>query len=81
MQESNGPVEMSQEGAVDALEGAPAQACLEDLPESMRQACARAGWTRLMPVQSQALPCLMSGNDCMVQSRTGSGKMIRPAAL
>ena len=74
MQESNGPVEMSQEGAVNAQEGALAQACLEDLPESMRQACARAGWTRLMPVQSQALPCLMSGSDCMVQSRTGSGK-------
>ncbi|HJD98249.1 DEAD/DEAH box helicase [Mailhella massiliensis] len=47
---------------------------LEDLPESMREACARAGWTRLMPVQAHTLPYLMAGRDLMVQSRTGSGK-------
>lgn len=47
---------------------------LEDLPESMQQACARAGWMRLMPVQAHALPYLMHGRDIMVQSRTGSGK-------
>lgn len=47
---------------------------LEELPEVMQQACARAGWTRLMPVQTHALPYLMAGRDLMVQSRTGSGK-------
>ncbi|MCH5277067.1 MAG: DEAD/DEAH box helicase [Desulfovibrionaceae bacterium] len=47
---------------------------LDDLPESMRQACARAGWTRLMPVQAHALPYLLAGRDMMIQSRTGSGK-------
>ena len=47
---------------------------LEDLPETVQQACARAGWTRLMPVQAHALPYLMAGRDIMVQSRTGSGK-------
>ena len=47
---------------------------LEDLPDAMRDACGRAGWTSLMPVQSLALPYLMAGRDIMVQSRTGSGK-------
>lgn len=47
---------------------------LEDLPENVQKACARAGWTRLMPVQAHALPYLMAGRDIMVQSRTGSGK-------
>ena len=47
---------------------------LADLPQSLQQACARAGWTSLMPVQSRTLPCLMAGRDCMIQSRTGSGK-------
>jgi len=47
---------------------------LEQLPEVMQEACARAGWPRLMPVQAHALPYLMAGRDIMVQSRTGSGK-------
>ena len=47
---------------------------LADLPPVMREACARASWTRLMPVQAHALPYLMAGRDIMVQSRTGSGK-------
>lgn len=47
---------------------------LTHLPQSMQDACARMGWTRLMPVQSLALPYLMDGRDIMIQSRTGSGK-------
>ena len=47
---------------------------LAGLPPSMREACGRAGWKELMPVQSLALPYLMDGRDIMVQSRTGSGK-------
>ena len=47
---------------------------LEDLPADMREACVRAGWPGLMPVQSLALPYLLEGRDIMVQSRTGSGK-------
>ena len=47
---------------------------LDDLPPGMQEACARAGWTSLMPVQSLALPYLMDGRDIMIQSRTGSGK-------
>ncbi|MCB8987961.1 MAG: DEAD/DEAH box helicase [Ardenticatenaceae bacterium] len=45
-----------------------------DLPESWRQAMARAGWTDLMPVQAKAMPYIMAGRDLMVQARTGSGK-------
>jgi ATP-dependent RNA helicase DeaD len=46
----------------------------EELPEDLRQAMARAGWSSLMPVQAKSLPYLLSGQDLMVQSRTGSGK-------
>ena len=46
----------------------------EELPQSMREACDRAGWDRLMPVQERAMPLLLSNQDVMVQARTGSGK-------
>lgn len=47
---------------------------LGELAPALQEACARAGWQSLMPVQSLALPYLLSGRDIMVQSRTGSGK-------
>ena len=46
----------------------------EELPEPLRQSMARAGWQSLMPVQAKSLPYLLTGQDLMVQSRTGSGK-------
>ncbi|UIJ37489.1 DEAD/DEAH box helicase [Desulfobaculum bizertense] len=46
----------------------------EELPEDLREACLRAGWTTLMPVQAKAIPYLLAGRDLMIQSRTGSGK-------
>ncbi len=47
---------------------------LEQLPEALRQAAARAGWTSLMPVQARALPYLLAGRHMLIQARTGSGK-------
>ncbi len=47
---------------------------IDDLPQSLKEGCQRAGWTRLMPVQERALPYMLEGRDIMVQSRTGSGK-------
>ena len=47
---------------------------LEDLPEDLRSAVARAGWKDLMPVQQRAIPYMFERRDLMVQSRTGSGK-------
>ena len=47
---------------------------LTQLPESLRAAAARAGWTTLMPVQARAIPYLLEGRDMMIQARTGSGK-------
>lgn len=47
---------------------------LVSLPQALQDACAKAGWTSLMPVQARALPYMLEGRDIMVQSRTGSGK-------
>lgn len=47
---------------------------LSDLPQHLQDACARAGWDKLMPVQAKAIPYLLANRDLMIQSRTGSGK-------
>lgn len=47
---------------------------LTGLPGALQNACGRAGWTRLTPVQARAIPYMLQGRDIMVQSRTGSGK-------
>lgn len=59
---------------VIAPEDALPEVQLNDLPEPIREACARAGWTKLMPVQEQSLPYMLKKRDIMVQARTGSGK-------
>lgn len=60
--------------SVDEPENALPEVSLTDLSPLLQDACAKAGWTSLMPVQSRALPYLLEGRDLMVQSRTGSGK-------
>ena len=60
--------------SVSEPEDALPRVTLADLPQAMHEACARAGWQGLMPVQSLAFPYLLEGRDIMVQSRTGSGK-------
>jgi ATP-dependent RNA helicase DeaD len=47
---------------------------LDQLPEHLRKASARAGWTELVPVQARAIPYLLAGRNMMIQARTGSGK-------
>ena len=47
---------------------------MEQLPERLREAAARAGWTTLMPVQARAIPYLLGARNMMIQARTGSGK-------
>jgi len=47
---------------------------LEQLPENLRAAAARTGWTTLMPVQAAVIPYLLAGRNMLAQARTGSGK-------
>lgn len=60
--------------ATDAEKEELPQISLAQLPKALQDACARAGWTTLMPVQAKALPYMLDGVDIMVQSQTGSGK-------
>ena len=45
-----------------------------ELPETLRAAADRVGWSELMPVQARAIPYLFAKKDVMMQARTGSGK-------
>lgn len=45
-----------------------------ELPETLRAAASRVGWSELMPVQARAIPYLFAKKDVMMQARTGSGK-------
>ena len=47
---------------------------VEALAPAMQEACGRAGWKTLTPVQAKSIPYMLAGRDMMVQSRTGSGK-------
>ncbi len=47
---------------------------MEELTPEMRDACDRAGWNTLVPVQAKSIPYFLAGQDMMVQSRAGSGK-------
>ncbi|MDQ5985455.1 MAG: ATP-dependent RNA helicase DeaD [Syntrophus sp. SKADARSKE-3] len=55
-------------------ENALPEVTIEMLPESLREACARAGWTKLLPVQARSIPYVLAKRNVMVQSQTGSGK-------
>ncbi len=70
------PDKVDQQEVISVAEPADAlvKITLEDLTDPMREACARAGWKGLMPVQAMALPYLIKKRDLMIQSRTGSGK-------
>ncbi|MGE4420771.1 MAG: DEAD/DEAH box helicase [Pseudodesulfovibrio sp.] len=62
------------DNGTETTETGPAPITFDTLPEDLRQACERAGWDRLMPVQERAIPFLLDNQDVMVQARTGSGK-------
>jgi len=47
---------------------------LEALPNALREAAARAGWTSLVDVQARTIPYMLAARNMMVQARTGSGK-------
>ncbi|MGM0645907.1 MAG: DEAD/DEAH box helicase [Thermodesulfobacteriota bacterium] len=49
-------------------------AAMPDLSPRIQEACKRAGWSQLAPVQARSIPVILGREDLMVQSRTGSGK-------
>ncbi len=59
--------------AIDSDDVLP-EISVEKLTQEMREACNRAGWQSLTPVQAKSIPYFLAGRDMMVQSRTGSGK-------
>lgn len=69
----NGQGQTNEENVVEPGNALP-EITIADLPESWLQSIGRAGWTKLMPVQSKAIPYIMAGRNLMVQSRTGTGK-------
>ena len=44
------------------------------LPDALRRAIAKLGWTKPSPVQALSYEPLVAGRDVLVQSHTGSGK-------
>ncbi len=67
-------IPMQEDEQIIEPENALPEMSLESMPERLREACARAGWTRLLPVQSRAIPYVLAKRNLMVQSQTGSGK-------
>ncbi|MCX7044851.1 MAG: DEAD/DEAH box helicase [Candidatus Sumerlaeota bacterium] len=64
----------SDETGISEPEDALREIDIANLPPALREACARAGWSQLTPVQARTIPYILAGRDLMVQSRTGSGK-------
>ncbi|QJB54975.1 DEAD/DEAH box helicase [Pseudodesulfovibrio sp. zrk46] len=71
MENDNNPESVNEEAVNDSLFP---DMTFEALPEELKNACGRAGWDKLMPVQQKAIPYLLNDRDVMVQARTGSGK-------
>ena len=69
----SGGREDSSEKIVEPRDALP-EVTLGDLPEKVREAAGKMGWTALMPVQAKTMPYFFAGRDLMIQSRTGSGK-------
>ena len=64
----------NKEGHLIEPENALPEITMEGLSPQLREAAARAGWTKLMPVQAKTIPYILARRDLMIQSRTGSGK-------
>jgi len=66
-------IKNSEEMAIEPEDVLP-EISVEELTPEMRDACDRAGWKTLVPVQAKSIPYFLADRDMMVQSRTGSGK-------
>jgi ATP-dependent RNA helicase DeaD len=73
LSEGTGPPKLDEERVIEPENALP-EVTLQELPESLQAACGRAGWTKLLPVQTRTIPYILAGRNLMVQSHTGSGK-------
>ena len=48
-----------------------------DLPPTLGNNVAKAGYKKPTPVQKRAIPCALNGRDIMACAQTGSGKTVR----
>ncbi|MCA9680717.1 MAG: DEAD/DEAH box helicase [Myxococcales bacterium] len=71
-----GAVESGEAGEEAEPEPAPAPSTWDelDLPERLRVAVDRLGWTAPTKVQGRTFATMVAGSDVLVQSHTGSGK-------
>lgn len=74
MEEHNTPDAVAAGAENETATDSTPQMTFDELPDGLKEACERAGWDKLMPVQQMALPFLLNDRDVMVQARTGSGK-------
>lgn len=66
--------ESAAEHSFSALDPEAKQATPDSLGAGAHAAFEKSGWPGLMPVQAHSIPYMASGQDLIVQSRTGSGK-------
>lgn len=46
------------------------------LPSKVQQVMQKLNYSSPFPIQAQAIPCIMSGRDCIACAKTGSGKTL-----
>lgn len=54
-----GPSKPDDERVIEPENALP-EVTLEGLPESLQAACGRAGWTKLLPVQTRTIPYVLA---------------------
>ena len=72
---SDNPADAAAAPAPQAVEDAPAMAFAQlQLADKLARAVAEMGYERMTPIQAQAIPVVLTGQDVMGAAQTGTGK-------